>query len=201
MADVKNLPIITISREYGAGGRSVAKGLSEKLGLPWYDQDFVSETARDSGYEIDTIKSEGEELSQFDRILDYIMKNNVSYNSSHDGIFEAQKNEVLKLSTSPCIIVGRLSNFILRENGIKTFDVFLHADMEHKIKRIGELKENGRADIKKFIEKRETLRRNYYRHYTKKNLGDYQDYALSIDTGTIGIDGAVDLICGAVKNL
>ncbi|MBQ2529103.1 MAG: cytidylate kinase-like family protein [Treponema sp.] len=196
----ENLPIITISREYGAGGRSVAKGLSEKLGIPWYDQDFVTETARDSGYEIGTIESEGEELSQFDKILDYIMKTNVSYNSSHDGIFEAQKKEVLKLSGSPCIIVGRLSNFILRENGIKTFDVFLHADMEHKIKRISELKENGKTEIKKFIEKREALRRNYYRHYTNKTLGDYRDYALSIDTGKIGMEGTVTLILEALKS-
>ncbi len=193
--------VITISREYGAGGRSVAKALSEKLGIPWYDQDFMEETARDSGYELDTIKSEGEELSQFDEFLDYIMKTNVSYNSSHDAIFEAQKNEVLKLSATPCIIVGRLSNFILKENGIKTFDIFLHADMEHKIQRIGELKENGKKDLKKFIEKRESLRRNYYKHYTKKNLGDYGDYTISVDTGVLGIDGTVEMLASVIKNI
>lgn len=193
--------VITISREYGAGGRSVAKALSEKLGIPWYDQDFMEETARDSGYELDTIKSEGEELSQFDEFLDYIMKTNVSYNSSHDAIFEAQKNEVLKLSATPCIIVGRLSNFILKENGIKTFDIFLHADMEHKIQRIGELKENGKKDLKKFIEKRESLRRNYYKHYTKKNLGDYVDYTISVDTGVLGIDGTVEMLASVIKNI
>lgn len=195
------LPIITIAREYGAGGRSVAKGLSEKLGIPWHDQDFMDETARDSGYELETIKSEGEEMSQFDEFLDYIMKTNVSYNSSHDKIFEAQKNEVLKLSSAPCIIVGRLSNFILKQNGIKTFDIFLHADLEHKIQRISELKENGKKDIKKFIEKREALRRNYYKHYTKKNLGDYQDYTISVDTGVLGIDGTIEMLANVIKGL
>ncbi len=195
------LPIITIAREYGAGGRSVAKGLSEKLGIPWYDQDFMDETARDSGYELETIKSEGEEMSQFDEFLDYIMKTNVTYNSSHDAIFEAQKKEVLKLSSAPCIIVGRLSNFILRENGIKTFDIFLHADLEHKVQRISELKENGKKDIKKFIEKREALRRNYYKHYTKKNLGDYEDFNISVDTGVLGIDGTVEMLATAIKGI
>ena len=72
--------------------------------------------------------------------------------------------------------------------------------MEHKIKRISELKENGKTEIKKFIEKREALRRNYYRHYTNKTLGDYRDYALSIDTGKIGMEGTVTLILEALKS-
>ena len=71
----KKYPVITISREYGAGGRSVAKGLSEKLGIPWYDNDFVKLTAEQSGFSEETIKNEGEEISSLSRALDSVLNN------------------------------------------------------------------------------------------------------------------------------
>lgn len=196
-----NCPVITVSRQYGAGGRTVAKGLSEKLGIPWYDQDFVKETARDSGYTEENITNRSETLSTADMIRNFFMTNNVVYNASHDKIFEAQKNEVLKLSDHPCIIVGRASNIILREAGIKTFDIYLHADLEHRMATIQELGENGTEDLKKFVEKRESLRKNYYKNYTKHELGDFHDYHISIDTGVVGMEKTVDILSQIILSM
>ena len=199
MSDSVKFPVITISREYGAGGRTVAKGLSEKLGIPWHDQDLVEEVARDSGYSVEEIKKEGEELSQAELFWDYLMNGNVTYNSSHDKIFEAQKNEVLKLAENPCIIVGRCSNIIVRKAKIRSFDVFLYSDLDAKIKRL-ESSENcpKNVSLKHFIEKRNALRQNYYKHYAKKTLGSYEDYDLLIDTGKIGCEKAIELIANAL---
>ena len=79
------MPVITISREFGAGGRTIAKGLSKELGIPWYDRDFVRLTAKMSGYSEEEIEDEGETISDSARFLDSILNNMVAYTSSHDG--------------------------------------------------------------------------------------------------------------------
>ena len=197
MSDYFNCPVITVSREYGAGGRSFASGLSKKLGLQWFDHDFIKETARDSGYSIQRIKDSSEEMG----LLDYIMNNTVVFNSEHDKIFEAQKQEVLKLSDHPCIIMGRTANFILREAGVKTFDVFLYGSLESRMERIKEIGANKNIDLKKFVERRDALRKNYYKHYTKRNLGDYRDYSICLDSGVIGIEGCIDIVSTIINNI
>ena len=197
MSEYFNCPVITVSREYGAGGRSFASLLSKRLGLQWYDQDFVKETARDSGYSVEQIKTAGEEMT----LLEYIMNSTVVYNSAHDKVFEAQKNEVLKLSDHPCIIIGRAANIILREAGVKTFDVFLYASLENRMKRIEEIGENKGIDLKRFVERRDALRRNYYRHYTRKELGSCEDYSICIDTGVTGIDTAVETVAQIIEKI
>ncbi len=198
--NVKTYPVITISREYGAGGRTVAKGLAEKLGIPWYDKDFVKEAAKESGYSVEDIEREGEELSHASRIMNSILNNAVSYTSSHDGIFRAQIAEVLKLSASPCIIVGRCSNLILRDAGVPSFDIFLYSDLEHRMQRAAELAENDGMDLKKYIAKRDTLRETYYQNYTHHELGDYHDYDVSINTGKIGMQATIELLASMIQS-
>lgn len=193
-----SLPVITINREYGAGGRSIAKGLSEKLGIPWYDQDIIIETARDTGFSEAEIQKNGEGLSKLDSFIDNFT-GNASYTSIHDSIFQAQKSEIIKLAEKPCIIVGRLSNFILKNEKIKTFDIFLYADFDFRMKHIGELGQNGKHDLKRFVEKRDSLRKNYYKHYTGTEIGNLRNYNLCIDTGTIGKEKSINLILEALK--
>ena len=118
--------IITISREYGAGGRTVARGLAQELGIEYYDIDFVRMTAKLSGYSEDDIRREGEDMSGGRKFINQFLSTN-AYNSSYDAIFEAQREVILDLAKKPCIIVGRCSNMILREEGIDSFDIFLRS--------------------------------------------------------------------------
>lgn len=195
MAD-KKYPTITISREYGAGGRSIAKGVSERLGIPFYDRDFVKKTAAQSGYSVEDIEKEGENMSHAGKLMNDFLNNAVSYTSSHDGIYQAQKATILELANEDCIIIGRCSNIILREAGIPSFDVFLHADLLHRMKRAAELNENTdpTLDLKKYVERRDDLRETYYKSYTGHVMGDYHDYDISLDTGNLGYDTCVDLL-------
>ncbi len=187
--------IITISREYGAGGRSVAKKLSEKLGIPWYDRDFVKKTAAASGYTEEEISSEGEAAGTRSRWLNLISP--MSYESSTDAIFKAQRAVILDMAQKEsCIIIGRCANIILREAGIPNLSVFLYADMEDRLKRAAELAENGDMDLKKFVARRDSRREAYYKIYTGHSFGDYHDYNISLDTGRIGYDGCVEIISG-----
>lgn len=187
--------VITISREFGAGGRTIAKGLSEKLGIPWYDRDFIKLTAQNSGYSEDEIQKEGEEIGELEHMLEAVLNNVAAYTSSHDAIFKAQKEAMLELAKEPCIIVGRCSNIILREAGVETFDIFLFADEKIRLERAKDIVKDPKTDIKKYVEKRDALRANYYKAYTKKEMGKANDFNICIDTGVVDYDTCLDMLC------
>lgn len=197
----KKYPIITISREYGAGGRSIARGISDRLGIPFYDRDFVKKTAEQSGYSVEDIEQEGENMSHAGKFMNDFLNNAVSYTSSHDGIFLAQKATILDLAKEDCIIIGRCSNIILREAGIPSFDVFLHADIVHRMKRAQQLNENEdtEMDLQKYVEKRDDLRETYYKSYTGHVMGDYHDYDISLDSGALGYDACIELLANLIE--
>ena len=201
MSEVKQLPVITISREYGAGGRSVARALSSKLGLEFYDIDFVKLTAKASGYSEEDVRNEGEEISGGLNFLNSFLPNTASFTNSYDKIYEAQCEVVMALAKKPCIIVGRCANVILREAGIPSFDVFLYADKAFRLERAAQLKENGDMDLEKYLEQRDHWRRNYFKKYAKREIGDYALYNICLDTGTIGFDQCVDIISRIVENM
>ena len=185
MSETKNRPVITISRQYGAGGRTVARGLSEFLNIPWYDRDFVKKTAEKSGYTEDEVKRAGEEISHAGSVMNNLLNNIASYISSYDAINEAEKKVILDLSKNPCIIVGRCANIILRRAEIPSFDIFLTGDEEFRLARTKELAEFGQADPKKYLDERDRMRETYYRHYTGHEFGDYRDYDVIINTAKV----------------
>lgn len=191
--------IITIGREFGAGGRTVAKKLSEILDIPWYNKDFTKITAEDSGYSVEEIEDEGETISDFDRFLDNFLNNSAAYVSSRDAIFEAQRNTILKLAEKDCIIIGRCADYILKKAGIESFSVFLYADEAKKTQRAMELLECDEKKAAKYVEKIDHMRDNYYKRYTGNQLGNYHNYDLLIDTGRIGKANSADIILSAMK--
>ncbi len=194
--------VITISREYAAYGRTIAAGLSERLGIPYYDKDFVKETAKASGYSEDDIRKEGEHMSKGTKFMNTLLNNVSSYTSSYDGIYRAQKEVILELAKNPCIIIGRCSDHILREAGIETFDIFLFADLETRIKRAAELDGNeklSRDELLKLIEKHDEHRSTYYRTYTKKEMGYYKNYNVCLDVGRIGVEKCLDILCEMIQ--
>lgn len=191
--------VITISREFGAGGRTIAKGLSEKLGIPWYDRDFVTITAQHSGFAEEDILEEGEELSRLEEILDSVLNNVAAYNSSHDGIFKAQKESLLELAQSPCIIVGRCANVIYKNEGVSSFDVFLYADIDVRVERAKNIVTSSVSDIRKYVEKRDAYRENYYRKYAKSEAGRARDYNICLDTGAISYDKCIEMLVDIIK--
>jgi cytidylate kinase len=191
---IEKCPVITISREYGALGRTLAAKLSERLGIPYYDRDFVKKTAEESGYAVEDVEHEGEELSTSGRMLNKILNSAVSYSSSYDGIYKAQKKVVLQLAQNPCIIVGRCADHILREEGKDVFCVYLYASVKDRIDHVTELAENGTMSIEEYIEKRDKLRRTYYKQYTGHEMGNANNYNICFDTGRINAETCADII-------
>ena len=195
----KKLPVITINREYGAGGRALAAILSEKLQIPYYDRDFVKETTAMSGYDTEDVEREGEELSKPSQMLNSFLNSTVSYKSSHDEIFKAEKKVVIELAENPCIIVGRCADRILAEAGIDNVSIYLHGPFEMRLKRARELAENGDVKLEKYVEDRDSLRKNFYRKYTGCELTDASNYTFTFDVGKVSVPLCAEIVLKALE--
>lgn len=192
------MKIITLSREYGAGGHTIGKTVAEKLGIEIYDKDIIRETAKASGLDESFIADKEETLSKGDSFLRSITP--ISYEQK-DVIFEIEKEVILKLAAKgPCVIIGRCADVILREAGFDTLDVFLYANEEKRAARVGELiGTKNPAAIKKAMKNVDYSRHAYYKYYTDKQWGDFNNYNLMLDTGSLGTDLCIELICAAAK--
>ncbi|MCQ2498588.1 MAG: cytidylate kinase-like family protein [Lachnospiraceae bacterium] len=199
MAEKKKYQVITISREYYAGGRSIAKRLSEALDIPWYDYDLTELAAKISGYSEAEIRDEGEELGKLENIMEKILSGANFYTSSHDEIYQAQKDAVLELAKKPCIIVGRGADAIFKEAGIESFDIFLYADLEIRVQRTAAKKGIDEAKARKFLEKHDALRERYYKKYMGKTFGASHNYSICLDTGVIDYDKCGEILTNILK--
>lgn len=198
----KTLPIITINRQYAAYGRTVAARLSEKLGIPYYDKDFIRKAVEQSGYSYEEIEQDGEAMSGPGRLFNDLMNATVgSYPDIYSEIFLAQKNVIFELAKSPCIIVGRCADFVLQEAGIPSFDIYLYADIEKRRQRASELEEAKGKNLDKYIAKRDAARSNYYKHYTGRDMDNCHNFNICIDMGSVSIDTCVDILLQAIRGV
>ena len=194
--------IITISREYAAGGRKIAKLVAEQLNIPYYDKDIVKETAKASGFEPELIESEGEVVSRTDSILKTICSaSSLQFNDTQEVIHDVQQAIILRLvQEGPCVIVGRCADEIMRQAGIDSLNVFIHADQLHRAVYASELTGiTSATELQKLLKRMDTGRQNYYTHYTGRKWGDLHNYHLSLDSGTLGYDLCAKFIVEAFR--
>mgnify|MGYP004444636265 CR=1 FL=1 len=194
--------IITISRECGSGGTSIAKMVAEKLGLEIYDKDIVRETVKSSGLEEQLVKKEEEErpaAESFWRVLSSYSGS--YYNDTQDEIHDLQKAIILKFAKQgPCIIIGRCADVILKQAGFDCLNVFIYADELHCAVRAGEITGIRNAtELQKFMTRKNAGREAYYHHYTGKKWGDAHNYDMVLNSGTLGYEMCVDMIVEAYK--
>ena len=195
----RKYPVITISRELGAGGHSIARVVSERLGIPYYDRDFAKQAAARSGYSQEDIDREGENLSRSARLLDNILNNSAGYFSSHDAIYQAQKELILQFAAEQdCIIIGRCADYVLdgTENLVR---LFVYAEIEERINKVREKGYFPEEDILKNIKRIDRERRDYYRYYTGKSWENLENYDLMINTTKLSYDDMVECVVDYLK--
>ena len=192
--------IITIGRQYGSGGREIAKMVAEKYGIPYYDKELLTRAAKESGFCEEMLASHDERPTNsflYNLVMDTY---SFGYNSSFvdvpisQKIFLVQFDTIKKIaSEGPCVIVGRCADYALSE-----FDncvhVFIHSDEEHKIKRIMERNQVSEKEAKEMMVKKDKQRQSYYNYYSSKKWGRADTYDLTINSGKLGLQGTVDLI-------
>ena len=190
-------PVITISREFGSGGHSIGEKVAAKLGIPFYDGEIVTLVAEESGYAKELIEEQGEYSTSANKWFDISAASAMYFQSPQDEIFIAQKRVILDCAAKgPCVIVGRCADYILRKEDVKCLNVFIHSDMEHRtervLKRYGEIKNVG---IEKRLAKKDKQRKTYYKYYTDQQWGNYHNYDVALDSGELGEETCVHIIC------
>ncbi|MBR5347926.1 MAG: cytidylate kinase-like family protein [Lachnospiraceae bacterium] len=199
--------VITLGRKYGSGGGEVAKKLSEKLGIPYYDKEILQMVADESGIKESYFHVADERAG--DKILYKVIKSmspKISSPSvdgnilSDDNLFMFQSQVIQKLAEQEsCIIIGRCADVVLKDHP-RLCRIFINAD---KIPRLLRLKERLGVDtnkeIEKLMKKTDKQRSDYYNYYTGKKWADMDNYDMILDSGVLGIDTCVDVIAAYVE--
>ncbi len=190
--------IITISREFGSGGRTIGKSLAEKLGIPCYDSEIIEKVAEKSGFTKDYIADKGEYINASP--LSGLFRSNYYYKSSNEDIIrDIQTKIILDIAEQgPCVIVGRCADYILRERE-DVLKVFICSDKESRAKRIVEVYGEKEDSPEKRLKDKDKKREAYYRFYTDMDWGEATNYDISLNSGSIGIDNCVNILYNICK--
>ena len=193
--------IITISREYGAGGHSIARRVAQELGIEIYDRDIIRNTVKDSGLDAGVVEKEEEEISRADAFWRMITP--AAYVDRREAIHEIEREVILMLaSKGPCVILGRCADAILDEANVDSLNVFIYADDLHRAIRVSEmLGTKNPGEIQKAMKRTDRARRSYYQQFAGRHWGDYHNYNLMLDSGMLGYQTCVKLICDAANAL
>ncbi|MGI6766640.1 MAG: AAA family ATPase [Lentihominibacter sp.] len=190
--------IITISREFGSGGRLIGQRLAEKLGIPFYDKQLLDRIAEESGFSKRMIqdaekKAKNSFLYSLASAMGTVEAGPESL-SLNERFFLAQFDTIRKIaSEGPCVIVGRCADYILRGIPYAT-NVFIYAEEADKIKRAVEDYGVPEDQVLKMMKETDKARANYYAYHTGRKWGERLNYNMLIDSGYLEIEDIVDLI-------
>ncbi|MGI6443157.1 MAG: cytidylate kinase-like family protein [Synergistaceae bacterium] len=196
-----NIRVITVSREFGSGGRTIARMIANSLGINYYDGELVTKIAKESGLAEEFIQESGEYACTTNEFFFNISNcKDSSSPSLSDQLFVIQNNIISDLAQrESCVIVGRCADFILKERK-DCLHTFFHADMAFRAKRITQLYGETKHSPFQRLEEKDKKRSVYYKYYTGKQWGLAQNYHISLNTGVVGINQCAEFVVNIVKN-
>lgn len=198
---MKTNMIITIGRQFGSGGRDIGKKLAEDLGIKYYDKEMLSRAAKESGICEEIFKSHDEKPTNsflYSLVTD-------TYSFGYGGgaysdmpinhrVFLAQFDSIKKIAEEgPCVLIGRCADYAL-ESFENVVSIFIQADMDTRIARVGHAFDLPVNKAKDMIVKTDKKRASYYNYYTNKRWGDAGSYDLCLNSGKLGLEGTVKAI-------
>ena len=189
--------VITISREYGSGGHLTGEHIARQLGIDFYDKELITLVAKESGFSEDFV-SQNEQKLPTSLLYKMIMQDyeaplgkSMSYD---DALFVTQSRVIRRIAAQKsCVIVGRCANYILKDRP-NTINLFLYADMPHKIIRVTQQYGISSDQAPDTIARIDKARADHYWHYTGQHWGDSRNYHASFNTGIINIEQITQII-------
>lgn len=192
--------LITISRQFGSGGREIGQKLAKELNIPFYDKELLELAAKESGIDKELFETEGESTSRGFHLLaamGYTLGSpitSINEMSLNDRMFLVQSEVIESIAMQgPAVIVGRCADYVLKDHP-ECINVFIHANMRSRVERAKTSYEVDGDDIEKEIEKIDKRRANYYNYYTDKKWGKVENYHISLDSSRFGVDECVAVI-------
>lgn len=190
--------IITISREFGSGGKYIGILVAKKLGIPFYDKDIIEKIAEESGCVDEFIKRVSEYAPSKSIFAYSFIGRGASGESIEDKIFAIQQKVIKELAEKgPCVIVGRSADYILRD--MDTLNVFIYADQAQKVKRTMSFKGVTKKEAEKLIKETDKRRSINYKYYTGQNWGERQNYTVMLNSTLLGVEKTADIIAEIYK--
>ena len=199
--------IITIGREFGSAGHIIGEALANRLKIPYYDKELLKRAAKESGMCTELFENHDERPTSsflYNLVMDtysfgYSTSTYVDMPISHK-VFLAQFDAIKKVaSEGPCVIVGRCADYALADFK-NCLHIFIHAELEDRIKRVMERYDLSYDKAKDMIQKKDKQRANYYNYFSSKKWGMSESYHLSVDSSVLGVDGTVELIIQFIED-
>lgn len=193
--------VITISREFGSGGREIGFRLAEKLNIPFYDKEIISLASEDSNIAEEAFHAHDEVLGRKERVdHDYVSVNPFSplYEVPvSDQVFMMQSQMIRRLAQEgPCVIIGRCSDIIVEDS----FRVFICAGMKKRVERMQSLEpDETPRKLEARMREVDRKRRDYYQYYSGNEWGNPRNYDLSLNSGRLGVDRCVEMIAACLE--
>ncbi|MDO5423103.1 MAG: cytidylate kinase-like family protein [Eubacteriales bacterium] len=186
--------IITISREFGSGGRTIGRETAAKLGIPCYDHELIDKIAEKTGFAKGYIAERGEYAASSSWLANAFADRDYNGRSNQDYLWNMQRQVILELAEKEsCVIVGRCADYILRDTA-DCLTVFIHADKAKRAERI--VKQYGERDDapEKRLKEKDKRRAAYYQFYTDLKWGAVENYHVALDSGVLGIEKCVEIL-------
>ncbi len=196
--------IITISREFGSGGRTIGRLVAEKLGIPFYDKELVDQVALESGFAPKFVEEHGEH-SPSGSLLAYAFAPQgipgvMNGLSTADFLWNIQCSVILQLAEKgPCVIVGRNADYILKDRE-DALHAFIHASVPFRADRIVRLYGESEKSPEARLHEKDKRRKVNYNHYTGRNWGESRNYDICLNTSTLGVEACADILVQLVNN-
>ena len=203
---MKTNTIITIGREFGSAGREIGYKVAEAFDIKLYDKEMLARAAKESGICEEIFETHDEKPTNsflYSLVMD-------TYSMGYSGntytdmpinhkVFLAQFDAIKKIADEgPCILVGRCADYAL-ESYKNVVSVFIHADLEARIRRIARIYDLTDAKAKDIIIKTDKTRASYYNYYTNKKWSDAESYELCLTSSELGIEGTAKAIIDYVQ--
>ena len=188
--------VITIGRENGSGGRQLGSELAAALGVKCYDSELINETAKASGFAKSFVETH-EEQRPGSFLYSLVTGGGVVADEQPFPvqIFQAQSEVIRTIAArESCVIVGRCADFILKDQP-DCLHIFVHSDMQHRAARVRERYGETSKPMEKRLQEKDSKRKVYYKHYTNRNWGEAENYDVCLDSGTLGVDKCVEIVC------
>ena len=196
--------IITVSREFGSGGRTIGRLIAQQLGIPFYDSELVKQISLESGFAPKFVEEHGEH-SPGNSLFSYAFAPQgvpgvMNGLSTADFLWNIQCSVILQIADQgPCVIVGRNADYILKDRP-DVLNVFIHADKEFRAERIVRLYGNSEKTPAARLQEKDKRRRVNYQHYTGRTWGEAENYDVCLNSGVLGVERCAEIIVDIVKN-
>ena len=193
--------IITISRQYGSGGREIGRRLAERLGIPYYDKELIILAAERSGYARSLFEEADQKASN--SMIFSLMRAGSMVNSYdlplNDKIYLIQSGVIQQVARQgSCVIVGRCADYVLQDR-FPCVNVFIHAALQKRMDRAVKVYGLSPDDVQSVLLKTDKRRETYYNYYTGRKFGDARNYTLSLDSLGVGIDRSVEVLASYIQ--